>query len=212
MKAWRCVCCGGSHADYVNIVARCNTATRPRTYVYTYGTNQRYVNVGCWPLNFQNRLTAGHEVKLRIDRFANRGTVAGMMDSRFSRSGGALRGLVMVLCLGFLAYLAWMLTLPANLREKEAARAVDSLSNTGSLAFGLLVLVIAVLTILMPWFAYVAATEATKARRVAERIEELLRAPGRVESGHAWQETPAEMEDAPTIYPVKTPPKVTRIR
>ena len=47
----------------------------------------------------------------------------------------------------------------------------------------------------------------------AERIEALLEAQKRVESANAWQDGAAEAQAAErTIYPVKSPAKVSRLR
>lgn len=127
------------------------------------------------------------------------------MDSRFSPNGGAVRALVIILGLFALGIIATELFFSAGYRSKDLAAAG---MNLGMLWIFLGVLVLAVLALFMPWFAYVAARESTKAAAAAERIEELLRAQ---QEQQPWQAPSAESED-PTIYPVKSPPKISRLR
>lgn len=124
-----------------------------------------------------------------------------------------MRGLVVVLGLAAFGIVSYLAQLPPQLRKEPMAAIEHILITMPFLVIFVVVLILAILTIFMPWFAYVAAREATHARQAAERIEALLEAQQRVEAAKAWQARPAQVEDAErTIYPVKSPPKVTRMR
>lgn len=74
-------------------------------------------------------------------------------------------------------------------------------------------LVLALAAILMPLYVIQIAGDARKARRALERIEALLEAQKRGETANAWQDGAAQAEAADrTIYPVKSPAKVSRLR
>lgn len=75
------------------------------------------------------------------------------------------------------------------------------------------ILVLALAVVLMPLYVIQIAGDARKARRALERIEALLEAQKRVESSDAWQDGATETQAAErTIYPVKSPAKVSRLR
>lgn len=93
------------------------TAQRPhvRTLTNTVHTN---VNVGCWPVAFPERLRRCGDETLRFPLGGDHAKIPGMMDSRCSESGGAVRSLVVVLCVLGLGGLGWLASLPEDLQGR----------------------------------------------------------------------------------------------